>query len=380
MARGADIGPTSPDASPRPSSEAPGTASGVRRSTARVAVVIVTYNSERHVDACFESLRRVDRSGIELRIIVVDNGSRDRTVARVRERYPEVTVVEAGSNLGFAAGNNVGIERALRDGAEFVYLLNPDTEVTAAFLLEALAVMERLPDAGAVQSLLLLSSHPDRINTAGNVIHFLGFGYCGLYLRPRESAPTEPVAIAFASGAASLFRAAALRAAGLFDAELFLYQEDLDLSWRVRLAGYDILLAPRSVVFHAYDFSRNESKFFLLERNRYLVLLKNAAPRTLLLLAPALLASELGLLAVAAKSGWLPQKLRAIAHLLRPRAWRHITRERPRVAAMRRRSDADIFALYRSDISFEGMDSAFVRRVANPLMALAWRMIRPAIR
>lgn len=343
-------------------------------------MIVVTFNSERYVDACFESLRRAKRSGIDLRILAVDNGSRDGTVARIRERHPEVAVVENGANLGFAGGNNVGIERALGEGAEFVYLLNPDAEVTPAFLEEALAVLERRPGVGAVQSLLLLSSDPGRINTAGNVIHFLGFGYCGLYLRPRGSAPAEPVAIAFASGAASLFRAEALRAAGLFDPELFLYHEDLDLSWRIRLAGWDVLLAPRSVVFHAYEFSRNPSKFFLMERNRYLVLLKNAAPRTLLLLAPFLLASEVGLLATAAASGWLPQKLRAMAHLLSPRAWRHIARERPRVAAMRRRTDADVFALHRSDISFEGIDSPFVRRVANPLMGLAWRMIRPAIR
>src|SRR5512142_322044 len=91
--------------------------------TVQVAVVVLTFNAERYVDTCFESLRRAERSGIDLRIIAVDNGSRDATVARMREGYPEVCVIETGANLGFAAGNNVGIERALGDGAEFVYLL-----------------------------------------------------------------------------------------------------------------------------------------------------------------------------------------------------------------------------------------------------------------
>jgi GT2 family glycosyltransferase len=345
----------------------------------RVAVVVVTYQSERHVESCFSSLRSVESGAVEVQVIAVDNGSSDTTVVRIRERFPEVALLALGKNLGFAGASNVGIERALTEHADFIYLLNPDTTVTPTFLQEAMAVMDRYPSAGAVQSLLLLASEPDRINTAGNVVHFLGFGYCGQYREPRCAAPPDPVPIAFASGAATLLRAEALRRAGLFDPALFLYQEDLDLGWRIRLAGFDNLLAPRSVVFHDYEFSRNSSKYYLIERNRYLVLLKNLSPRSLLALAPAAAAAEVAFVIIAAKDGWLPEKIRAMAQLLRPSLWQHVVRERSRVKALRRRTDREIVALHRSDLTFEGVTSPFIERVANPAMAVVWDLIRRAI-
>ncbi len=347
---------------------------------ARVTIVVLTYDCERYVDACFGSLQRADLAGIEASIVAVDNGSRDGTVARIREGYPDVTVIETGANLGFAGGNNVALRRTLEAGGDYVYLLNPDTEVAPGFLEEALSVAEARPEAGAVQSLLLLANERDRINTAGNVIQFLGFGHCGRYREPVERAPRDPVEIGFASGAAALLRIEALREVGLFDEELFLYQEDMDLGWRLRMAGWDNVLAPRSVVYHEYEFSRAPTKFFYIERNRYLVLLKNASARTLLLLAPLLFASELALIAVATRSGWLRQKLRADAYFFRPATWRHVLRERARMRWLRRRTDAEVMAIHVPDLSFADLPSPFLTRVANPMMRIAWTVVRRAIK
>lgn len=343
----------------------------------RITIVVLTFNGERYVDTCFGSLARADFDGLDVSIVAVDNDSSDGTVARIRSRYPTVTVIETGANLGFAGGNNVGMERALAADAEYVYLLNPDAEVTPGFLKEALAVIEARPGAGSVQSLLLLSENRDRINTAGNRIQFLGFGYCGQYRDEVEHAPTEPAEIAFASGASSLFRADALRQVGLLDEELFLYQEDMDLGWRLRLAGWDNVVAPRSIVFHDYEFSRSPAKFYFMERNRYLVLLKNSSARTLLVLSPVLFAAELGLLWIAASSGWLRQKLRADAQLLRPALWRHVARERRRISSIRRRSDAEVMSLHVADLSFTDLRSRFLDVIANPLLRHAWRVVRP---
>ncbi|MGZ6125547.1 MAG: glycosyltransferase family 2 protein, partial [Myxococcales bacterium] len=238
----------------------------------RVALVIVTYESERHLDDCLGSLRACDRDGFALDVIVVDNASSDGTAQRLRRDFPEVLLLERPRNEGFAAANNVGIRFAAGRGARFVYLLNPDTIVEEGFLREALAVAAADQGLGGVQSLLLLADDRERVNTWGNAVHFLGFGYCGGLGAAASEAPRAPVEIAFASGAAVLFRLDALLAAGLFDDDLFLYQEDMDLSWRLRLSGWRLALAPRSVVFHKYAFTRNKSKFFFLERNRLLVL------------------------------------------------------------------------------------------------------------
>jgi GT2 family glycosyltransferase len=343
----------------------------------RVAIVVVTYESARDVDACFGSLAAARLHGAE--VIAVDNASSDGTPALLRERHPWVTVVEAGANLGFAGGNGVGIRRALEGGAEWIYLLNPDTDVEPAFLEEALAVAEGAPSIGAVQSLLLLHPDRDRLNTAGNRIHFLGFGYCGGYRAPRASAPAEPVDIAFASGAAVLLRAAALRDVGAFDEFLFMYQEDQDLAIRLRLRGWRARLAPRSLVWHRYAFSRNPRKYYWLERNRYIVLAKNLRLRSLLVLAPLLVATDVALLAVAAAGGWLPEKLRADRDLLSRRVRDHVRAERARIQATRTVSDRELASGFTHELEFEGLAGGWLPRLLRVPMKLAWALVRPLL-
>ena len=343
----------------------------------RAAVVVVTYNSVGDVDGCFGSLAAARLHGAE--VIAIDNASTDGTAAAIRERHSWVTLVEAGTNLGFAGGNGVGIRRALEAGAGWVYLLNPDTDVDPTFLEEALAVGEADPRAAAVQSLLLLHPDRDRVNTAGNEIHFLGFGFCGAYRAPRASVPDEPREIAFASGAAVLLRAAALREVGAFDEALFMYQEDQDLGIRLRLAGWRARLAPRSLVWHHYRFSRNPLKFFFLERNRYVVLAKNLRLRSLLVLAPFLLAAELALLALALSGGWLPEKLRADRALLAKAVRGHVRAERARIQSSRVISDRELARWFTPALEFEGLAGGWVPAVLRLPMAIAWRLVRPLL-
>ncbi len=342
--------------------------------------MVLTYEAAPFVDDCFACLSRMRSPGAEVEVIAVDNLSHDATVRLLKERHPWVTLVENHSNLGYAGGNNTGIRLALEHGAEFVYLLNPDTEVAPDFLEEALAVARAEPRAGAVQSLLLLASERDRVNSAGNAIHFVGLGYVTRYREPASTVPLAPAEIAFASGAAVLYRASALQEVGLLDEDLFLYHEDLDLGWRLRLAGFTALLAPRSIVFHKYDFSRNPSKLYFMERNRALVLLKNLRWWSLVVLAPALVAAEAGLAAVALRGGWFGQKVRAWGYLLRPKAWRQVRAGRRRQRGIRRVGDREIARIMSAEVVFDGLAGAWLTRVANPVMRLVWRALRPLIR
>jgi GT2 family glycosyltransferase len=344
------------------------------------AIVVVTYDSQADLADCFGSLRRALQGHTEVQVIAVDNASTDATVERIRTDHPWVTLIESDRNLGFAAGNNLGIRLARELGCSFVHLLNPDTEVAAGFLDEVLAVARAHPDAGAVQSLLLLHGERELVNTAGNEVHFLGFGYCGSFRMPARDVPDDVREIAFASGACTLYRMEAILQVGFFDEELFLYQEDLDLSWRLRLAGWRSLIAPRSVVFHKYAFARSGRKYYYLERNRILVLLKNLRWRTLILLAPLLALADLGVLVMSLRAGWAGEKLRAMAHVLRPSAWRHVRRGREEQARLRVVPDSEIARHFTSSLDFEGVTTPFIRRVANPVMARIWSLARPLIR
>lgn len=341
----------------------------------RVLVIVVTHDSYHTIDACLASLEQALGGDFEASTLVVDNASTDGTVARIRARYPRVALQEAGGNLGFAAGNNRGIERAMAEGRQYVYLLNPDARVTAGFLERACAVMDAEPRTAAVQSLLLLEPDGGRIDSSGNRIHFLGFGFCDQHGAQRAAAPEDAREIGFASGAGVLLRLTALAEIGLMEERLFLYCEDLDLCWRLRLAGHSVRLAPGSIVLHRHDFARNPGKYFYLERNRWLVLLRLASARTLLLLAPALLASELAILLLALRSGWVGHKLRALFALASRDMVRFVASSRREVQRHRRLPDREVMRGFTARMELEYGRSWLLERIANPLLGGLWRIL-----
>lgn len=342
----------------------------------KTAIIIVTYQGKDYLADLFASLRRhTDVASVA--IIAVDNASSDGTfgeLERVSAAMPNVQLVRLASNLGFTGGNNEGLHRARALGARYAVLLNQDTVVTAGWLEPLEDVLDHRPDVAAAQPLLLLHDEPDRVNSAGNQLHFCGFGYVGGY-RTLRSALDPNMAIrsvAFATGAALMLRIEALDRVGDLDDMLFLYHEDCDLQIRLRQAGYDCVLVPTSTVLHKYTPGFTPKKYAMLDRNRWLVLLKTWPASRLLAAAPALVGVELAVLAFAAARGWLPDKLRTygeIAHLL-PR----VLRERRRVQGLRS-ADANDLAQLTGALEFEGFDHPIVTRVANPVLSRYWRWV-----
>ena len=279
-------------------------------STPRLAVVVVCHDSAADVVPTLRALRPQLASGDE--VVVVDNASTDGTPEAVRAAAPEVTVIETGDNLGFAGGCHVGVRACT---APLILLLNPDA-VPAPGCVDALrARADDRPEWGAWQALVTM---PDEriVNTAGNVAHYLGFGWAGECGRPVAQVQERPHEVGFGSGAALVVRREAWDAVGGFDERYFMYGEDLDLSLRLRLAGWGVGIAPAARVTHDYEFTKGDYKWFYLERNRWWTLLGVYPARLLVLLAPALVAFEAALLLAAWRGGWLRAKLRAQAAVL----------------------------------------------------------------
>lgn len=362
----------------------------------RTSIVVVSYNSRADLPGCVRALERAGLDPGVTRLILVDNASADGTGDLVRGELLSADgrhttgglpalFIQNTENLGFAGGNNVAFRRALADGDEFVYMLNPDTEVEPGFLKEALAVAAMDARIALVQSLVL--RHPDRaiVNTYGNALHYLGFGYAaGDGSRvddPQVRALlTQQRDLPFASGAAALARVAALQAIGLFNEELFLYCEDTELGWRARLAGWRIVFAPQSRVCHKYEFSRSTSKYYWLERNRFLVLAWCYRGQTLALLAPALAVMEAGLWGFAVRGGWWREKGRAYRYLADPRRWPQVLATRRRVQAMRTVDDRELAALMCGEIVFSPVSPWLLTRVVNPLLERYWQAVRALLR
>lgn len=254
-----------------------------------LCIVVLHWNRRDETIACLDSVRPQLADGDV--VVLVDNGSDDGSLADVRAAHPWVRVIEAGSNLGFAAGNNLGLRWALEQGFPWVMLLNDDTVVPDGALRSLLRVAGSDPTIGAVQPLLVRASDPARIDSAG---HALG-AWCAMRdaLAGRElAAAGERTREVFgACAAASLMRADALAAAGLLDEDLFVLFEDTDLSFRLRLAGYRAVLAPSIRVAHHRGVSakrRARRRRFWAQRNSLTLAIRYWPTWRLLAAAPVL--------------------------------------------------------------------------------------------
>lgn len=341
----------------------------------RVCVVVVTYNGRQYLPDLLSSLRQVDYAPERWSLVVVDNASRDDS-AEVAAYHRGVVVLRQPSNLGFAAANNVGIRYALERGFDFVFLLNQDTVVTRGFLQEVVGVAAEKPDIAAVQSKLLLHD-TQLINSWGNELHYLGFGYAGGHrLTDRELLVRE---IAYPSGAAVLLRSSALREVGLLCEDFFMYHEDLELGWRLWISGYRCVVAPASVVYHKYEFSRSVAKYYWMEQNRYLTVLTCYRVPTLLLLWPVSIAVDFGLLWQAARGGYLSQELAAQSCMLKLSTWRWVLHRRRFICQLRRRQDREVITRFTSEIRFQDLPESPLLKFGNRVMRAYWRMVRPMI-
>jgi len=331
-----------------------------------LAVVIVAYDSASDLPGTLAALRPQLADGDEL--LIVDNPSSDDPASV----SGDARVLRLERNLGFAGGCNAG---AAATTAPLLFFLNPDAEPAPGCLDALRAAADAHPGWGAWQALVTLPGAAE-VNTSGGEVHWLGVGWSGGYGEP-VAAVTGDREVGFASGAALIVRRGAWDAAGGFDPDYFMYGEDLDLSLRLRLAGWEIGLARAAEVEHDYAFAKGTQKWFLLERNRWATVL-GAYPRPLLAaLLPALLLAEPAFVAVAARGGWLGAKLRAQAAVLR--ALPALLRRRTAVQAAATVSASEFAAALTA-----GLDNPFLGPAAQvrPLAAAQaayWRLVRAAL-
>jgi GT2 family glycosyltransferase len=306
-----------------------------------------------------------------LETLVVDNGDGGPEIdeARVRER---VRVVAPGENLGFAAASNLGAREARGDVLVF---LNPDTVVAPGAVARLARTLED-PSIGIAMARLRLLDEPEKLNASGVEVHVTGIGWAGGYGEPADSL-RELQDIPAASGTAMAVRAETFRKLGGFADELFMYLEDLELGWRARLAGYRVVVDPGADVYHAYEYGRNPRKQYLLERNRLVFCLSAYSARTLFLLAPVLLATELGMLALSLRERWLGDKLAGWRWLVRNAGI--VARRRRQTQGLRRVHDREL-ARHLTPVFSPGMlPVPAPLRAANPLVAGYWSLIRRAL-
>jgi hypothetical protein len=246
------------------------------------AVIIANWNGKKYLKDCFDSLRA--QSCKDFKIILVENGSKDGSEDFVREKYPEVEIVRLKENVGFAKGYNIGIQKAFEDrNIEYAFVLNNDTKLDEKCIEEFLGLAKKHPEAGSIQSKVLNFFDPRKIDCAGILLSADGVATNRGYSEKDSGQYGDEVEIFGASGAASLFSRKALEKTKLsdgeyFDNSYFAYYEDVDLAWRLRLAGFKSYFCPKALVHHIHSATAGQIsgfKAYYLNRNRFFTLIKN---------------------------------------------------------------------------------------------------------
>jgi len=337
-----------------------------------IAIIIVGFNNKKDILQCFSSIQKLTYKNYK--IIFVDNHSQDGSLESIKKKYPEVVVIENKENYGFAKGSNIGIQKALDLGADYIFLLNPDTIVDK----DCLRILRENADQKTIlQPLILLydKKKTNLVNTAGNFLHYLGFSYCGNY-KEKAAKFDKKKEIPLASGAAMFIPAQIIKNIGFFDEKFFMYNEDVDFCWRARIAGYSIKLLPQAKIWHKYEFSKNKNKFFYVERNRLLFLVKNFQVKTLVLILPILLIHEFVGYLHSLKSGWFFSRLKV--------PWSFLTllsdalKKRSQIQKKRKIPDCLLKKYWIAQIDFSEIEISD-QKIYNSLMKGFWWTIRPFI-
>ena len=337
----------------------------------RLAVVIVAHDEGDELVPVLDELGGQRRADDEV-VVVHNSGSPEAwRTAEIAGAHPAVDrVVESGGNLGFPRAANLG---AAVTAAEAILFLNPDA-VPEAGCLDALR--DPPPAWDAWMGLVKLPGG-ERVNTAGGVVHFLGFAWTGRYREPVAAVGLDPRPVGFVSGACLAIRRPAWEAAGGFPDDFFLYVDDVDLSHRLRLMGRAFGVVPRAAVRHDYDFGRRPDKLRELERNRLLMVVRCYPARLLALVLPALVATELALLAYATAAGWGGAKARGTAGFLR--ALPRTLRQRRAIQARAAVEPAEFAAPMVAELDSPFFGAMGRSRVVRALLRAYWAAVRRAL-
>lgn len=282
-------------------------------------IVVLNWNGRRWLDGCLGALAGERSDAVE--VVLVDNGSTDDSIALVRERFPWVRVLALGRNVGFAQGNNEGAAGAT---AEYLVFLNNDTVVAPGWLAALTAPAEADPGVGLVTSRVLFMDD-ETIDSAGDGYLRAGGAYKINHGRPSSSAAASGEVFG-ACGAALLVRRTLFERLGGFAAHFFMVYEDVDLSYRARLAGARVVYASDAIVRHAGSaslgrvspdavfYGQRNLEWTWIRNSPRPVLLRSALAHGLYMLAGCVAYARRGLL-----RPWLRGKAAAIRGL--PRAW-----------------------------------------------------------
>jgi GT2 family glycosyltransferase len=369
----------------------------------KIGIIYLTYplaKWEHDINGCLSSLEKINYPKDRLELICVESKGKipplkpwfDQTwMQKSGKELPRITYILKDEWIGFSGNNNLGLQKARELGCDYVHLTNEDTDVDPDYLLRAIERMEQDPTIGFVQSLILLGEERDKVNSSGNSLHYLGFGYSRGYKWTKEHAladleqerKTNPdLEIGYASGAAVLCRMKAVDEIGLlFDEKFSSYHEDTDLSLQGRIRGWKTVIEPSSVLWHFYEFGKNKINYYWMERNRYVLIFGYYRPWTLFVLSPMILLMDLAILVFSIKNGWFDMKSKVYKDFYSKDFWRWIGQRRKQIQSVRKISDRELLKSCTATIEFQedAVKNPVLTYIGNPILRGYWWVARRII-
>ncbi len=231
----------------------------------KIAIIVLNWNGKEYISKSLDMLKKLDTSDYQVEVVVVDNNSTDGSVKLIKTQYPKFHLIENRENLGYAGGNNVGIRFALENGAEWIWIVNPDVLVDPQALNELLKVATKYPRAGVLGPKIYFAPGYEfekeryKKSELGKVLWFAGGridwdNVIAQHLGVNEVDHGQLDRLSqtdFVTGAALLLNAQMLKEIGLLDPKYFLYYEENDLCQRAVKNNWELWYVPTSVVWHA---------------------------------------------------------------------------------------------------------------------------------
>ncbi len=359
--------------------------SSERKPAVDVSITVVNFNVKHFADQCLRSIY-ASKGDIDFEVFLVDNASNDGSPEYLQARHPDVNYIINRENLGFGRANNQAMERAT---GRYLLILNPDTILGETSLEAMVEYMDSHPEAGAMGPMILTRDGGfDVASKRGFPTPWVAFtrlsGLANLFPKSRIFGrynllyldPNKPCEVDALVGSCMMVRREVYLQVGGFDEDYFMYHEDVDLGWLTHLAGYKIMVVPRAVVYHKYSFSRNKKKFFWMERNRFWVILKNYKTGTLILIFPAFIFMEIGLIFYSLVSGWFIWKIKSYFSALS--GLNKVLEKRKKVQRERVVGDREFSRYLTGVVKFEDINNP-VLSLANIFFNLYWKITKQLI-
>lgn len=352
----------------------------------KVGIILVGYKDyvNRFLPECRDSLRAQNYPKEFFQVYIVDNCSIN-DCEYVKINYPEAKCATRPDG-NYAAANNLGIKMASEDGCEYFVIANMDVKFDSNWLAELVKAIESDPKIGMAQSKILKYPASEeewknlKINSLGNMLHYLGFGFTSHYGESDHMIGGYPEIKGYASGCSFIVKKEVIDKIGDYNEDYYMYHDDLELGWRSRIAGYKTVLAPKSIVYHKYEFSRSVKMLYFMERNRHIAVFSFYRLPTIILILPALIAMDLGMLFFSMLNGWFLTNLKICGYFFKPSSWVKIIKERKKIKKLRIKKDYEVAEGFAGEVLFQEIANPVLKHIANPIFNFYWKFVYKVMR